>query len=233
MSIFKKSIDTQSLAAPTTEEPVKDIIEAPEPEYIWIDAYKATNPDMTCRDFQFELGKQYNIEGTPELCRNGFHCSQKLVTVFSFYPAGRYFKCRALIKKEDYKKEYITYSGPYVSLFPKYEDKFVAKSIILTEELPYEVFADHLNIAFVNSQETYNQYILDSDYVKHTFLHKTTCTGTLSEEFALFLYETIKNSSGKQIEYTAQFITGLNAEDIPHISRIQLILDFIKPSITL
>ena len=35
--------------------------------------YKATNADLTCQGFQFEIGKWHEIEGEIKLCKRGFH----------------------------------------------------------------------------------------------------------------------------------------------------------------
>ena len=48
-------------------------------------AYKAFNADLTCRDFQYEEGKTYEIEGKPELCVRGFHTCLRLTDVFNYY----------------------------------------------------------------------------------------------------------------------------------------------------
>jgi len=42
--------------------------------------YKATNADMTCRGFKFELGKWYKHEGEIKQCESGFH--------FCVHPSG-------------------------------------------------------------------------------------------------------------------------------------------------
>lgn len=48
-------------------------------------AYKAFNPDMTCRGFQYEIGKTYEIKGEPIMCARGFHACLNLETVFRYY----------------------------------------------------------------------------------------------------------------------------------------------------
>lgn len=49
-------------------------------------AYKGFESDLTCRGFQYEIGKTYTMEGEPKLCEQGFHCCLKLSDVFAFYP---------------------------------------------------------------------------------------------------------------------------------------------------
>ena len=38
-----------------------------------ITAYKAFNPDFSCRGFKFEVGKSYEVGGKIKACENGFH----------------------------------------------------------------------------------------------------------------------------------------------------------------
>jgi hypothetical protein len=48
-------------------------------------AYKGFNADMTCRDFQYEEGKSYEIEGEIECCVYGFHACTNPLDVFNYY----------------------------------------------------------------------------------------------------------------------------------------------------
>ena len=48
-------------------------------------AYKAFKVDLTCRDFQYEEGKTYEIDDEPELCKCGFHACLRLTDVFNYY----------------------------------------------------------------------------------------------------------------------------------------------------
>ena len=50
-----------------------------------IKAYKGFNADLTCRDFQYEVGKEYEIKGDIECCYNGFHACQSPLDVFGYY----------------------------------------------------------------------------------------------------------------------------------------------------
>ena len=47
--------------------------------------YKAFNQDLTCRNFQYEVGKTYTYDGEIEVCKRGFHFCRRLVDCFRYY----------------------------------------------------------------------------------------------------------------------------------------------------
>jgi hypothetical protein len=47
-------------------------------------SYKGFNKDMTCRDFQYEEGKEYE-ETTAEVCETGFHSCEYPLDCFRYY----------------------------------------------------------------------------------------------------------------------------------------------------
>ena len=47
--------------------------------------YKGFNKDMTCRDFQYEIGKEYETNEEIELCKRGFHFCKKIIDVKGYY----------------------------------------------------------------------------------------------------------------------------------------------------
>ena len=53
-------------------------------------AYKGFDEDLSCRGFQYEIGKEYCLEGELELCANGFHACQNPLDVFVYYPMSSY-----------------------------------------------------------------------------------------------------------------------------------------------
>ena len=53
-------------------------------------AYKGFNGDLSCRGFQYEIGKEYCLEGELELCANGFHACQNPLDVFDHYNMSPY-----------------------------------------------------------------------------------------------------------------------------------------------
>ncbi|WP_417177397.1 hypothetical protein [Bacteroides sp.] len=55
-------------------------------EFIKIKGYKGFNPDLTCRDFQYEEGKDYEETGDIMACDNGFHFCLHPLDVFGYYP---------------------------------------------------------------------------------------------------------------------------------------------------
>ena len=46
--------------------------------------YKGFEKDMTCRGFQYEVGKTYTTDRA-ELCHSGFHFCEQLVDCFDYY----------------------------------------------------------------------------------------------------------------------------------------------------
>ena len=51
-------------------------------------AYKGFNKDLTCRDFQYEEGKEYETSRA-ECCEAGFHACEYPLDVFSYYSPNR------------------------------------------------------------------------------------------------------------------------------------------------
>ena len=94
-------------------------------EWIWVKGYKATDKDMRCRDYQFEMHKRFDISDDKEieLQKHGFHLCSDLHDVYKHYGIGngnRFFRVKALVRKSDYEKS---------------SDKLVAKSIVFVWEL--------------------------------------------------------------------------------------------------
>lgn len=66
-------------------------------------AYKGFNKDMTCRDFQYEVGKTYETDEA-DLCNSGFHACENPLDCFRYYSPGKSKYCE---KEGRGKWEYI------------------------------------------------------------------------------------------------------------------------------
>lgn len=47
--------------------------------------YKVFNSDWTCRGYQYEIGKTYEIAESTKCCKVGFHFCEKLIDCFNYY----------------------------------------------------------------------------------------------------------------------------------------------------
>ena len=47
--------------------------------------FKAFNNDLTCRGFQYEIGKTYEMKETPKLCKRGFHFCRTIAECYNYY----------------------------------------------------------------------------------------------------------------------------------------------------
>ena len=146
MGIFKqKKVDTNEKITENTkgkitvEELEEKVVVKDTNEYVWIEGYKSTDENMRgFNGFQYELGVEVslpeNIE--PEACKIGFHFCTELKDVFYYYNISkihRFFKCKALVKKEDAERGFSTFFDG--------AKKMVAKKIILTKEI--EITTQH------------------------------------------------------------------------------------------
>jgi len=70
-----------------------------------VKGYKATDKNMKCRGFQFELGKWFKHDGEIAMCESGFHFCEYPSGPWSFYndKDTRMFKveARGVLKGDD------------------------------------------------------------------------------------------------------------------------------------
>ena len=149
-SSWRSLVDEQIKKA-IVPEPVP--FEKPKEDWIWVEGYKGTNKDMTCRDVQFEFGKQYDMPEDAKIvdCECGYHLCLKLNDVFCYYPIGeghRFFKVRALVRKADVaeygveKERDDKYLNPWFISKTYTRNKLAAKSIQFISECSMDEIFD-------------------------------------------------------------------------------------------
>ena len=100
--------------------------EAIEQEWIWVDAYKATDANMVCKGKQYRMNVEDNYNGKVVFGSKGYHVCTELKHCFKEYDydfVNRFFKVRALVNAKDYQ-----YRNPYNTIL-------VAKAIQFTQEI--------------------------------------------------------------------------------------------------
>lgn len=183
-------------------------------ECIWVDGFKATDRDMMCRNFQYELNKEYVCEGRISLCDRGFHFCANVDDTFSFYSFGdiqnRYFKVKALIYKEDWDNGH--------------SSKYVAKKIIFTEELSYADLKEHIDdyYSMVKSEADWNEAksIGYNAFCRKIFVDKMKATG-FSEAFINVIADECEMDD---IDDIITWVTALKAEKISKDMTVYFIL---------
>lgn len=145
----------KSVSEDILRDAIADKAEATPEEWIWVDGFKGTDAHMCCRDYQFEMNKQFNIPADvePKECESGFHLCLKLDNVFKYYhieDSNRFFRVRALVRRADLERVNgkIDTSGMNAAdiwrtmCLAEYCDKLTSKSIIFLSELtPDEILA--------------------------------------------------------------------------------------------
>ena len=100
--------------------------EAVEQDWIWVDAFKATDANMVCKGKQYRMNVEDTYDGNVNLGTKGYHVCINLRHTFKEYPynfRNRFFKVKALVKRTDYQ-----YRNPN-------NTTLVAKAIKFTSEI--------------------------------------------------------------------------------------------------
>ena len=87
--------------------------------------YKAFNSDLTCRGFQYEIGKSYEMDGEIEICERGFHFCENISDCFYYYSQSdaRFAKVEAYgdVIKSDEDSKYVTNKIRILKEIPRYK----------------------------------------------------------------------------------------------------------------
>lgn len=158
----------------TPDEPVS---EAAEPQnWIWVEGIKCVNKDMTpfYGDMKYEVGVMYEMSKEEvKCCQSGYHFCRTLqdllnYSTFSVRNGNRYFKVRALVNEQEYKKygQLEIIPGPFNTRSTRRIDKFAAAAIVLTEELTTREILDAFYSANKNKRlpEKYEHLIIEQSY---------------------------------------------------------------------
>jgi len=78
-----------------------------------VKGYKVFNPDWTCRGFQYEVGKCYEMDEKPVVCERGFHFCKNLLDCYEHYRFDENNKVAEVtaygdIDIDEYEKKYCT-----------------------------------------------------------------------------------------------------------------------------
>lgn len=251
MGLFKRFIKKSVEEAQSFKDSIETEIEVFEneevinqEEWVWIEGYKGTKTDMTCKGFQFDFNKEYIVDGIVEICGNGFHFCKNLTNVFSFYelnPHNRFFKVKALVKKSDLEKSkdkravgvrnLYLYSNDYT------DDKYVAKKIIFLEEVSFEELLVHIQrkYDFVENENDWN-LIRENGYkeFKRRYFFNQLKGVNFSETFLTIIFNKIdcsKSSIRLTCSYMRRiidFIKAMNDEGVSKDMAVYLILEEIN-----
>lgn len=171
----------------------------PEEEWVWVEGYKGTDRNMCCRDFQYEMNKQFDMSEDTEIkeCENGFHLCLTLNDTFKYYSVTnghRFFKVKALVRKVDEEK----YGTAICSYFLGEKmrigtyDKLAAKSIIFLSELTIDEIIDA--IGGVDLPEQYKPLVIEggTKYAYDNYNIDTLVEDGYSKPFATHIVKTNK-----------------------------------------
>ncbi|HIE4786588.1 TPA: DUF7666 domain-containing protein [Clostridioides difficile] len=101
-----------------------------------IEGYKVFNPDWTCRNFKYEVGKTYEHDGDIEVCEAGFHFCQKAINYFNYYS----FDNKNKVAKIE-----------AIGLIKTDGDKSVTNKITIVKEIEWEELLNIVNIGNNNT----------------------------------------------------------------------------------
>jgi hypothetical protein len=87
-----------------------------------IKGFKVFNEDWTCREYQYEVGKEFIHEGNVEMCGAGFHFCQKASDCFNYY---------------DFDSKNKVAEVEATGLVETYDNKSVTDRIKIIREIPW------------------------------------------------------------------------------------------------
>ena len=100
--------------------------------------YKGFDKDLKCKGFQYEVGKEFELDGEIKICERGFHFCKELIDVMNFYDiknGNRFCEIEATgeITEDNEHKKYCT------------------NKIKIIKEIPIEEVLKEVNSGYRNS----------------------------------------------------------------------------------
>ena len=77
--------------------------------------YKGFDKDLKCRDFQYEIGKEYEEERA-EICDTGFHACENPLDIFGYYAPADSRYCEVELDANDQKSDDSKRVGKKISI---------------------------------------------------------------------------------------------------------------------
>lgn len=101
-----------------------------------VHGYKVFNPDWTCKDFQYEVGKTFEENVKPICCIRGFHFCKEAVDCFSYYDFNPKNKVAEIIALGELDTD---------------GNKFCTNKIQIVREIPWMEVLEIVNIGKENT----------------------------------------------------------------------------------
>ena len=204
-----------------------------------ITAFKAFNEDFTCRSFQYEVGKNYHMDGEIVICKRGFHACKNPLDIFDYYPI---FNSKIAIVK--LWGDVDLQLGIDHSAMKIYNGKLCASDIYIEKELNYTDLIQY----FMNFAKTQG---CESDFLMGSYCNLTSnkkYISNRSSESRIFLNRhiiqctSIGNSNNIQINsnsstliltgfYNNIYITGNRVKVLSNFNNNKIIINGSSPRI--
>lgn len=89
--------------------------------------YKAFSGNLTCRNMQYEIGKEYAIEDKPIPCKQGFHFCETIADCYEFYPMSEDTRICKVEAKGEIRKDGMKYVTNKIKILEEITDKNIKK----------------------------------------------------------------------------------------------------------